>query len=44
MLIADIASENLELALHIGSATIQPTPRVERVVEHEGADFIALAN
>jgi hypothetical protein len=42
--IAHIAGEHLELASDILIAPIQPTPRIEGVVENKGAYVVAGAN
>lgn len=42
--IADVAGEHFELSYDIRRSVIQPAPRVERVVKHEGAHLVALAH
>ena len=41
--VADVTSEDLELAADVFGAVVQPTPGVEGVVEDEGLDVVARA-
>ena len=42
--VPDVARKHLEMAFHLRRAMVQPAPRIERVVEHEGADRLAGPN
>src|SRR5439155_13458708 len=42
--VPDVAREHLEMAFHLRRAMVEPAPRIERVVENEGADRLAGPN
>ena len=42
--VAHVAGERLEFTLDILAAAVKPAPRIERVVQHEGANVVTRAH
>jgi hypothetical protein len=42
--VADVAEKYIQIIADVLGSVIKPSPRVERVVKHEGPDTVSLAN